>query len=570
MGVKTLVLGAVAALRCVSAQDSVSFDLDTYGEGDASGTPYQTFRSNADAKPPQLQINKHETGLADGLVFIGVDGAPTSGQNWPTIWDFSPDRLGTLVWTGNYTEPFDFRTQTYRGEPVLTFWSGELLDGYGHGSYYILNQSYAEIAHFSAVGYEGLSDLHEFTITPDDTALVIVYTPKQADLSDVGGDQDGWIFECIFQEIGIDSGKLVFEWNASTHVGINETVNELGDAGSEGSPFDYFHMNSVLKDADGDYLVSGRVMDAVFKVSRSGDIIWRLGGKQSDFDVADDAVFAFQHDARWVDGNQTRMTIFDNGPTAAVGYSRGLLFDVDQHAKTVRLIREFHNGAKTFAKFEGSLQVLDPSSSNTNYLLGYGNQPFLAEFSPNGTLLLDAQFGATNAVNGYRTYKLPWTGKPTARPDIHLDADARTAYVSWNGATEVRRWDVYSADATNGTWRYAASAKRTGFETSVDLGGVRLGGYVRARAVGERGDVLRWSRATDGKGMFDAEGDVDEGRNITSSSAVSTTAKATGSSAAGSKATVAASASAASGLAVRIGRGVVEKVVVAVVAVALV
>ncbi|KAL5380056.1 hypothetical protein DPSP01_008093 [Paraphaeosphaeria sporulosa] len=565
MGMKTLVLGLVA-LRCVYAKDSVSFDFDTYGKDDASGAPYQTFKSNADVKPPQMQINKNETGLADGLVFVGVDGAPTSGQNWPTIWDFSPDRLGTLVWTGNYTEPFDFRTQTYKGEPVLTFWSGELLDGYGHGSYYILNQSYAEIAHFSAVGYEELSDLHEFTITSDDTALVIIYTPKQADLSDVGGEKDGWIFDCIFQEIDIASGKLVFEWNASTHVGVNETVNELGDAGSEGSPFDYFHMNSVLKDANGEYLISGRVMDAVFKISSSGDIIWRLGGKQSDFDVADEAVFAFQHDARWVDGNQTRMTIFDNGPTDAVGYSRGLLFAVDQDAKTVSLIHEFYNGAKTFAKFEGSLQVLDPSSSDTNYFLGYGNQPFLAEFSSNGTLLLDAQFGATNTVNGYRTYKLPWTGKPITTPDIHLDTDAHTAYVSWNGATEVQWWDVYSANATNGTWRYAASANRTGFETSVELGGVSLGTYLRAKAVNGSGGALGWSRATDGKGLFDASGDVDEKRNNTSSSStVSTTARATGSSA-----TVAAATSATSGLAVRIGRGMVEKVVVAVVVVALV
>jgi hypothetical protein len=356
MGMTTLALGAIAALQCVYAQDSVSFDFDTYGQGDASGSPYQTFKSNTNVKPPQMQINKNETGLADGLVFVGVDGKPTSGQNWPSIWDFSPDHMGTLVWTANYTEPFDFKTQTYKGEPVLTFWTGELLDGYGHGSYYILDQSYAEIAHFSAVGYEGLSDIHEFSITDDDTALVTIYTPKPADLSDVGGDKDGWIFECLFQEIEIESGKLLFEWNASTHVGIDETVNELGDAGSEGSPFDYFHINSVAKDANGEYLVSARVMDTVYKISSSGDIIWRLGGKKSDFDVADDAVFAFQHDARWLDANQTRMTIFDNGPTDAVGYSRGLLFAVDQDAKTVGLIKEFYNGAKTFASHRSQQQ----------------------------------------------------------------------------------------------------------------------------------------------------------------------------------------------------------------------
>jgi hypothetical protein len=80
-------------------------------------------------KPPELQINANSSGLAPGYVFVGVDGKPTSGQNFPVIYDMSEERMGTLVWTGNYSEPFDFKTQTYKGEPVLTFFSGELLNG---------------------------------------------------------------------------------------------------------------------------------------------------------------------------------------------------------------------------------------------------------------------------------------------------------------------------------------------------------------------------------------------------------------------------------------------------------
>lgn len=86
---KTLhhLLCAIAALPCAYAQDAVSFNNDTYGVDDAEGTPYQTFKSNPDVKPPVLQIHKNETGgLADGLVFVGVNGGPSSGQNWPTIW----------------------------------------------------------------------------------------------------------------------------------------------------------------------------------------------------------------------------------------------------------------------------------------------------------------------------------------------------------------------------------------------------------------------------------------------------------------------------------------------------
>jgi hypothetical protein len=431
--------------------------------------------------------------------------------------------MGTLVWTDDYNEPFDFRVQTYKGHPVLTFWSGELLDGYGHGSYYILNQSYVEIAHFSPVGFENLGDIHEFTITSDNTALVPIYHAVTADLTSVGGANDGWIFDCTFQEIDIETGKMLFQWNASDHVGVNETYNDVKNVGTENAPFDYFHINAIFKDANGDYLVSARVMDAVYKISgKDGKIIWRLNGKQSDFDVEDAAKFAFQHDARWVDNSkQTRMTIFDNGPTDAIGYSRGLLLAVDQDKMTVRLLQDFANAAKTFAQFEGSLQPIDASNESTNYMLGFGSQQFFAELDKDGNILLDVQFGKSNTVNSYRAYKLPWQGKPLTKPDIHYDINATTAYFSWNGATDVEKWIVYTANATNSsTWTNVTSARRTGFETTIDLSDKKLNTYVRGKAVNSAGGVLGWTKAGDGIKLFDAPDDVQE-NSLSSSSASS-------------------------------------------------
>lgn len=78
--------GLLEFIRVVYCQDSVSYDLDSYGAGDAKGTPAQSYMSNTNVKPPQMQINKNQSGLADGYVFLGMDGEPTSGQNWPTIY----------------------------------------------------------------------------------------------------------------------------------------------------------------------------------------------------------------------------------------------------------------------------------------------------------------------------------------------------------------------------------------------------------------------------------------------------------------------------------------------------
>ncbi|KAF1360596.1 hypothetical protein EJ07DRAFT_115600 [Lizonia empirigonia] len=465
--------------------------------------------SNTNVKPPQMQINKNETGLADGLVFIGMNGEPTSGQNWPTIYDFSQNKMGTLVWTANYTEPFDFKTQTYKGQLVLTFWSGTLENGYGRGSYYILNQSYVEIAHFQANRFgNDMGDIHEFTITSDDTAMIPIYHAIPWNLTEAGGIENGWLFENTFQEINIETGETVFEWNASTHIGINESYNSLPeDVGrAEDSPWDYFHINSIEKDANGDYLVSGRVMDC----------------------------------------DQTRMTLFDNGPTDDIAYSRGLLLDVNQNDMTVKLIQDFTNGAKTFAQFEGSLQAIDPSNETTNYLIGYGSQPYFAELNSNGDVLLDVQFGKTNAVNAYRAYKLPWQGKPLTKPDVHWDKDGSKAYFSWNGQTDCESWVVYTANATNSsTWTNVTSARRTGFETTIDLTNVQLNTYVRGKAVNGSGAVLAWTQASDGNQLFDAPDEVQENASSTStptSSSTTPTSSGTTSTVASSSTSTAAAA----------------------------
>lgn len=59
-------------------------------------------------------------------------------------------------------------------------------------------------------------DLHDFVITANDTALVTIYDPIPADLSSVGGPELGWLYDGVFQEIDIATGKLLFEWRASS------------------------------------------------------------------------------------------------------------------------------------------------------------------------------------------------------------------------------------------------------------------------------------------------------------------------------------------------------------------
>ncbi len=310
-------------------------------------------------------------------------------------------------------------------------------------------------------------------------------------------------------------------------------------------------------------------MDCIYKISGdNGSIIWRLNGKQSDFEVDSDAAFAFQHDARWLNDDQTRLTLFDNGPTDTIDYSRGLLLDVNQDDMTVALITEFTNEAQTFSQFEGSLQAIDPSNETTNFILGFGSQPFFAELDHEGNTLLDVQFGVSNVVNSYRAYRQTWSGRPTTNPDIYWDQAGNSAYFSWNGATDVDSWVVCTAPSSNSsTWTNVTAAQRTGFETTVDLSDADLEMFVRGKAVDADGDTLGWTEASNGKQLFEAPGNVKETGSAKTQrpTSTSTPTRATGGSSPST--TTDSPSSSSSGAAARATQGVMEQVYVAAVVV---
>ena len=171
-----------------------------------------------------------------------------------------------------------------------------------------LDSSYQQVGKISAVGKELNADLHELVITPEGTALIVLYQVYGYDLSDYkefGEDEEdpNYIWDCLFQEIDMKTNKLLFTWRASDHHALNETYRDIGGGdGTKESPWDWYHLNSIQKDELGNYIISARYTHAITYINgTSGDVIWTLGGKQNDFlDLSDGLAtkFANQHHAR--------------------------------------------------------------------------------------------------------------------------------------------------------------------------------------------------------------------------------------------------------------------------------
>jgi hypothetical protein len=374
----------------------------------ASGIALVGSASAAPTAPPPVSILTSVGNIGRGDIFITPTGDTDTYANGPEILDSH----GNVVWFHAIPQgqtASDFRTQTYRGQPALTWWQGTGLGSLSSGTDYIYNDRFQQIATVNAGN--GLSaDGHEFLITPWNTALILAYTTATANLTAIGGPADQTVINGVVQEIDIATGRVLFQWNSEDHVPFSQSEQPLPASAS--TPWDWFHINAVHLDSDGNLLIDARDTWTTYEVDRfSGNIIWQLGGKDSSFTLQaapgqtlDSAgeIFAWQHDPESL-GNGV-YTFFDNDSsgTPLLPSSRAVTVRLNQWTHTATLISAEDQPEGLSAASQGNAQT----TSEGNLFVGWGALPYFSEFSPQGQLLLNAEFPV--GVNTYRAYLLPW------------------------------------------------------------------------------------------------------------------------------------------------------------------
>jgi hypothetical protein len=433
-----------------------------------------SYHSRPDLKPTLIDVTR---------------GSGTPGSGYLCITPSGPmlvDDAGEPVWIQKVPQASaNLRVQNMRGQPVLTWWQG-VVTNYGvstSGEYVILDGSYRQL--MTVTAKNGLpADLHEFLITGEGIAYFTAYRSYPADLTSVGGPAMGTALDSTIQGVDLSTGSLVFDWHSADHIDFAESHQTY----SSKAPFDPVHLNSIDTTPDGKLLLSARNTWTIYKIDpATGAIVWRLGGKKSDFALGPGVRFAWQHDARThADGT---LSLFDDqaAPPEAK-QSRGLVLNVDETAKKATVQREYLHPSKTLlAGSQGSFQVLPAG----NVLIGWGAEPYYTELQPDGSLVLDGKFATGSS---YRAFRFDWTGTPTELPAIAADRTSGghvTVYASWNGSTETVRWRVL-AGSTPTQLTPVAEATRSGFETSIGL--PRSASHVAVAALGSAGSVLAQSR----------------------------------------------------------------------------
>ncbi|WAC55541.1 arylsulfotransferase family protein [Gordonia sp. SL306] len=360
------------------------------------GAPKYTVDVNAGATPGYIY---YSSGISAAALVPGVSKA-VSGIPAAASANIVVDKAGREVW--RYDPPAgqdvsNFRTQTYRGKRVLTWWQGETVGGHGSGADYIADEHGRVIEKLDAGGAP--TDVHEFRLTPDGRALVTSYHEVDADLTAIGGPKNGKMYDAVASVVDVATKRVLMRWSAAQHVPLTDSTATDKLPGND--TYDPYHINSIALDPEGDLVISMRDTSTVYDVDiASGAIKWRLGGKRSTFNLGRGVQFAFQHDAEFAGPNTIRLFNNNSSGFETDGLSSVQWIHLNHATHQATLVRNQTHPGNLVAFAMGDAQPIP----NGNTLVGWGMAPHISEFTPSGKMVYDARlpFGT------YRAYPANW------------------------------------------------------------------------------------------------------------------------------------------------------------------
>jgi hypothetical protein len=478
-----------------AARVSFEFGVDTpyptastaeFPNPPAAPADYQSFDTLPGVQAPTLNVTVSDRDPRAGEIL--TTNGPGEGQYGPLI--YTPH--GRLVWFDKLSgaeAAANLSVQTYQGDRDLTWWRGRVLSlGFGRGEDVVMNSRYQTVARVP--GGNGLqADLHDFQIAPHDVAYITAFNPIRCDLSPVKGARDGTIVDTAVQEIDMRTGLVRWEWHSLDHVSVSESETE---APTDASPWDWFHLNSIDPEPDGNIFISARSTWAAYQLQgRTGRILWRLGGTKSSFKMGPGTETAWQHDGRILPNRE--VTLFDDGSNPPVHrQSRGVRIALDFNAHRARLTSSFtHPDPPLLAASQGNMQTL----ADGNTVVGYGGLPAISEYAGDGSLLFDAHLPFD--MSFYRAFRFPWSGRPLSPPavlaSLNNTGEETIVHMSWNGATGVSWWRVLAGRDPGALAPQTTISAASGFEPSTILPAKY--GYVAVQALDAARRVLGTSHA---------------------------------------------------------------------------
>ena len=246
---------------------------------------------------------------------------------------------------------------------------------------------------------------HDLIGEPDGSYWIMCDETRTMDLSEVSGVAGARVTGTVVQHVAAD-GALLFEWNPFEHFAITD----VGAAERMGTSVNWMHGNALDFDFDGNLLVSFRNLGEITKIdTRTGAVIWRLGGLRNEFTFLDVPMppFAHQHGVRSLrDG---AVVILDN--IGNPSESRAERYVLDEVTRTARLVQSYGSVPGVVTQIGGSVQPL----WNGRTLVSFGTEGRVEEYDAEGRVTWSIQGNAGYVFRAQRIRSLYAPGVGTAR-----------------------------------------------------------------------------------------------------------------------------------------------------------
>jgi len=353
-----------------------------------------------------ISINKNPD---DGLIFINYRRYP--------CYQLILENSGEPVWY--WQVPDDRRDFKAQSNGQLTMMIRNGYGGSGDG-YIVLNEHYEYVKTIRATdGY--WTDEHELLMLPDSGYFLIGRREEKVDMSAYGKPENATVRETCIQEY-TKNDELIFQWAAWDYF---DPADLDYDVNGNDHYIRFPHMNAIHIDDDDHILLSSRHLNEVTKIHRqTGEIIWRLSGKNNEFEFINDELQGFrsQHAVRTLGNNH--YTVFDNGNSHNPPQSRAVEYEIDTSDSTATLVWEYRNDMPQYhSYYMGNAQRL--SNGNTLINWAIGPLPKLSEITPEGEKAYEMTFA--DGTHVYRTFKMDWQG---LRKTPYLIAESYPTHVN--------------------------------------------------------------------------------------------------------------------------------------------
>ena len=361
-----------------------------------------------DVRPPEDEPPGEDVPKVVSIVNTG----PTPGHLFLAAFRGINQEAGFLYVLDEYRKPVFLRklprgATDFKAQPNgwITYWTSATLAS-KVPRYYVLD-SRTDVVDSIEAGNGYTIDLHELRVLPNGHLLLMCYDPQTVAMDAIvpGGRPNATVIGLVLQELDLQR-RVVFQWRSWDAYAFTDLVDRTVNLTLQ--TVDWVHGNSITVDRDGDLVVSARHMNEVTKISRrTGEVVWRLGGraKSNQFTIlGDPRGFSHQHHARiQPDGH---LTLFDNGNDVVPNQSRALEYELDENAKTAKLVCEYHHTPNLYGGALGDVQKLTGGGTMICWGATAANVKF-SELDAAGHVVYDAGF-APNTYNTYRALKGPW------------------------------------------------------------------------------------------------------------------------------------------------------------------